>query len=184
MGTGQAGVRRRVGSWAGVVVLLVVALAWWLLTPDVLQGVADEVSLEQRTDHPVITSHVVAADRPVEILSVRPVDTPPPGVQVSFVACRWRNPTEAFATGRGPVSDHCADTRGVRSLRLAPVAHRPGGDGTLIGARDWEILAVVDLGDQSAYVTDGFIVSYRDGVRRGTQATGVKVTVYRPGHDL
>lgn len=45
------------------------------------------------------------------------------------------------------------------------------------------MVAAFELGDQSSYVTEGFVVEYREGVRRGRQTTGTVVGVFLPGHD-
>ena len=169
---------------SGLVVVALLAGGWWLSRPDALVRPGMEASIEARDDQPRFfgDSLVVSNTRPIELVSVRPVDDPPDGVRVTIVACRWRDPLGSFATGAGPLDEHCAETREVAGLELGLHEGFPAGDSTYNMAREWEVLAVVELGDELSYVTDGFVVQYREGLRRGRQVTGGKVTVHQPGH--
>lgn len=184
-GRTTAGPSSRLVSVALVVGVVLMALVggWWLVGPDALEPVANGVVLEASDDRPRLTSDVVSNRRPVELVSVRPVTPAPEGARVTIVACRWRDPLTAFATGSGAFDEHCSETREVAGFRLAPHKSRPVGDGTFVATREWEILMGVELGDQPAYVTEGFIVEYREGIRRGQQTTGTQVAVHRPGHE-
>lgn len=154
---------------------MVAVASWWLLRPGALAPVANAVGLEARDDRPRLTSDVVWNTRPVELISVRPALIPPEGATVTFVACRWRDPLDAFATASGSLDEHCAETREVAGLRLEPHGRASG--------RTWDVVAAFELGYQSSYVTEGFVVEYRKGVRRGRQTTGSVVGVFLPGHD-
>ena len=174
---------RRMALMAATVILALMASGWWLLRPDALEPVANGVGLEASDDRLRLTSYVVSNKRPVELVSVRPVTLPPEGAGVTIVACRWRDPLMAFAAGSGPLDEHCSETRDVAGLQLQPRTSLPAGDGTFIATREWDVVMAVELGDQPSYVTDGFVVEYREGLRRGRQATGTQVAVYRPGHE-
>ena len=183
-----AWVERRPAVWivASVLVailVVLVAVGWWLLRPDALEPVADGVRFEVVDDRPRLTSSVVTNRRPIEVMSVRPAGRPPEGASVSFVACRWREPLQTFATGSGSLHAHCAETREVEGLLLEPNVSRRVGDDRVSVKREWDVLAVIDLGDQQSYVTEGFVVEYREGLRRQRQTTGTRVEVYRPGHE-
>ena len=174
---------RRSARWIAAIAIVLAAVGWWLMRSNALEPVADAVGFEAFDDQTRLTSYVVTNRRPIELVSVRPANQPPEGVNVSFVACRWPDPLQAFATGSGSPAEHCAEMRDVEGLVLEPNVRRPVGHGTLSATRDWDVLAVIDLGDQPSYVTEGFVVHYREGLRRGRQATGARVAVYRPGHE-
>lgn len=183
VGTRSATLRRHGTVRLVAFVAIVLVVVGWFLRPDALRPVTNGVGLEALDDQPRLTGEVVMNRRTIQIVSVRPVNQPPEGAKVSFVACRWREPLQAFATASGPVTAHCAETRAVEGLVLEPRASRPMDDGTLIATRDWEVLAVIALGDQPSYLTEGFVVDYREGLRRGRQASGTRVAVYRHGEE-
>lgn len=166
---------RRFWPAAAALLVVVVAAGWWLLRPDALTLGSLLVGFEVNDERPRLAGDVVINDRPVELISVRPVAPPPEGTRVTPVACRLHDPRTPLGTADGPISDHCAETREVEGLRLDP-------HGSVEG-REWDVIVVIELGDQPSYVTERFVVEYRDGVRWGRQTTGVEVYAHRPGHD-
>lgn len=109
---------KRPATWIAAVAIVVLVGVWWLLRPGALEPVANGVGFEVSDAQPRLTSYVVVNRRPIEVVSVSPAHQPPEGARVSFVACRWRDPLQAFATDSGPVTDHCAETRNVEGLVL------------------------------------------------------------------
>lgn len=175
---------RRLMVSAVALVGVAAAWVWWLTSPDTLDPAGVTVSLEVVPgERAAVAGLATSFDRIVEIVSIRPASPPPEGASIELLACRWIEGREIGSTPRWRGSEeHCAETRPVEGLELAPlgpVRTEPGG-WVMIG-REWELVAVVDLGDQPSYGTEGFVVEYRDGRRRGTQASGMRIDVHRPG---
>lgn len=187
LGDQRSSRRSFVRSLAAVVAVAVVGVGaswvWWLTNPGALRPVAIGVELTVAPGVQAAASNVATnLERPIEIVSVRPAAPPPEGASLTLIACRWIEGREVGSTRAWDIDERCAETRPVEGLVLAPLGPlRTEPDGTVLIGREWDIVAVVDLGDQLAYATDGFVVEYRDGWRRGSQLSGYRMQVQRSG---
>lgn len=89
-------------------------------------------------------------------------------VDVSYVLCRPTLATNRIMTAR------------EASLPTLCAELRPFAPGATVEVPTWQVLAVLTPRDGRPLVVDGFLVTYRDGIRAGQQHLGPEVELNAP----
>ncbi|WP_152188623.1 hypothetical protein [Georgenia satyanarayanai] len=160
-GTGRA--RRRVLALLLLVALVLGAGLWWWSHPQAFQGPGNSVTASTEPGRSLFLGLAYAPhDADVSLIGVRPRvvadDTP---ARVTVHVCRPADPYLSVGVSHDHVEDICASLR------------EPTGP---LDATDQLVVEVVAQ-EEGAVVIDGLDVTYRAGVRRGTQWTGEHATV-------
>ena len=141
------------------------AAAWWLLTPGAFGPPGSRFGLDLEVGQPAVVGTGLFPSRDVVVVGVEPVSPPPPGVSVTFHGC----PTVSLGAARGELETVCGKVRDVEGLALLDDPHPP-----------WHVVARIEFSKPGSYETNGFVVTYRDGLRRGRQTSGVGVEISAP----
>ncbi len=170
--------RRMVGTLAVVAVLAVGALVWWGLTPDAFRPyggvvVGTTTIIRPGTGYAIgMVEEIRPPDADIERVEARVTPGSAP-VATSVVICvpNPKDPTGIGAVSLDELSDYCSQILPAAGHNLADLPR-----GTSL------VLAVTLLAPGPVTIR-GVEVTYRQGLRRGTEVTGIGFR-YRPPRHL
>ena len=143
----------------------VTAAAWWLVTPDAFGPPSSRLGLDVELGQPAVVGTALFPSRDIVIVGIEPATPPPHGMTVTFHGCS----TLSMGAARGDLATVCGEVRDVKGLVLQADNSSP-----------WHVVARMEFSQPGSYETKGFVVSYRDGLRRGRQTSGMGVKLAAP----
>ena len=158
--------RRSLVATALVPVLALGAGAWWVTHPsDAFRQQGSTMALPVAVGETGLAGLFVGAGREVTLRDVRPVlTTNTADATVRVVLCQ--PVADLIGSGRGTVESACSRVLPLEGAALS--GERAG--------RPYLLVAITPK-RAGTVVVDGVEISYRDGVRRGTETAGVTVKV-------
>jgi hypothetical protein len=138
---------------------------WWLLTPAVFGPPGSLSGLGVELGQPAVVGTGLFPSHEVVIVGVEPATPPPPGVTVTFHGCS----NLPLGAARGELETACGKVRDIEGLPLEADGKGP-----------WHVVARIEFSEPGTFKTNGFVVSFRDGLRRGRQTSGVGVEISAP----
>lgn len=157
---------------AGALFMMVVlgSSSWWATHPDAFRPSGNVIGSRLEVGETKFIANLVAdPTRPVAIVAIAPHEMSGAAARVAFRACLPRD--QVAGTSR-PLEEICRATKAVEGSVIHP---GPDLDG-------WRVVAEVTLLEEGQVSIKGFSVSYREGIRRGWQVTGVHAVFYSEGH--
>jgi hypothetical protein len=171
--TPGGGGRGRRGIAIIVTILLLAGaagLALWFLRPDALEGPGNRVGTIMRPGEHVLLGTWIDPKRDIELVSIRPIKPPPAGATVTFHGCVLSG--DSIGSANGEPESECRDVLPINGLRIRK--DEP---------TDPQIIVRIEMTEPGTYASPGFLVTYRDGIRGGTEQSGTAFTVRaKPGY--